>query len=426
MDERVVARRVRLDLAVATVGWLLPWGAWAAGDGAILGVAAAVAAAFLATPLAGVATALLACILQWGAAGSAGFVRELSGLLAGRPVDPHLYTDLWQAGLWLFVGWRAAVAAARPPSRDGVETEGRRGLLGWFGVGALSAVAPASILVPAFVGLLAFAGGELDALAHTHLHEFELRFGELRGHRSFTAATRLSLGAIAAAAVLAGWIIGGGGGILGRALELLGRALSYALSPVFLALGYIAEFLLAIIKWLLHGKKLKFHQLATMTAAPKRQHPLPPSHAPVWAVLTGRWLLALAVIAVLVVGLGLLRARRRERPEAMAMAEERESLPPEAGDVPPPRRRGRRSLDPDGAVRRLFRRWLALAGEHGSPRRAQETAAEHFRRVLPGGVRDRAADLLLTYQRARYGQRTSPGAQQAAEAALERIRKEWR
>ena len=427
-----VSRRVRLDLALAAAGWLLPWGAWLAGDGGVFGVVVLVAAAFFGTPLLAAILALLACGLQWGVVGTAAFVSGVAGLVTGRPLPPDLLPRVGQLLAWLALGWRAAAAASRPSTRSGVETELRQAALGWVALAIAAAWAPLRLLGPALLGLGAFLAGALDGLALSQLHEFERRFGTAAERRGYRSASGTALWVVAAGATLVAWILAGGGGILAEALHLVDQALTVVLTPVFIVIGYVAQVVLALIAWLLHGRKLKLPSInQPVGAGLKNPHAPPPGTAPVWAVLAGRWLLVLAVVGAAVLVLALLRARRVEDVEEAGFSEEREALPPLA--AVPPRRRGRglSGSGADLAIRRIFRRWLELAADRGRGRRPEETAREHLRRALTSepALAEVAAPMLRSYERGRYGvgaQAVDPAAVAEAERALDRIRREWR
>ncbi len=281
------------------------------------------------------------------------------------------------------------------------------------------------------LALGAFIAAALDALSLSQLHEFERRYGAAAERRGYRSTASISLWIVVGGGTLAAWILAGGGGILPGFFRLLDEALVFVLTPVFLGIGYLAQFVLDFLNWLLRGKKLQFPHLNSTIGAPKNvHHAQAPGVAPLWAVLAGRWLLVLAVVAAALVALALLRARRREDIEIAGFTEEREGLLRPAGADEPPRRRWRTSAgEPDLAIRRLFRRWLELAADRGQGRRPHETAREHFRRALGRGDADlgeRAAPLLSAYERGRYGEGGRPDDVRAAEAALDAIRREWR
>jgi hypothetical protein len=426
----MVSRRVRLDLAAAALGWLLPWAAWLAGGGGMLGVAALVVAAFWGTPLLAVPVALLACLTQWGAGGIGAFGAGLADVASGRAIPASFLPHLGLLLGWLGLAWRAAAAASRAATRAGIESELRQGALGWIGLAIAATWAPARLLPDALLGLGIYVAAALDGLALAQLFEFERRFGSLAERRGYRSASGTAIWVVVAGATLAAWILAGGGGILPAFLHLLDQAVFFVLSPVFLVLGYIAQVVLAILDWLLHGKPIQLPKLnAALGSKPPQQHPLTPSPTPLWAVLTGRWLLILAVVAAVAIALALLRARRPEPTEAAGFSEERSALG-DGGAPAPPRSRGRsRGPEPDLAIRRLFRRWLEIAADRGRGRRPQETAREHFGRVLAGDADLTAAarPLLDGYERGRYGGGGGDAAElAAAEGALERIRRDWR
>lgn len=423
----MVAGRVRVDLAAAATAWLAPWAAWLAGDGGVISLLVLVIAAFWVSPLVAVPLAVVACGLHWGLAGTSAFLSGMGALVTGRPVGPQLLGRVGTLLGWLALAWRAAAAASRPATRLGVETELRQGALGWVAMGIAAFFSTPQLLGPILLGLGAFVAAGLDGLTLSQLHEFEHRYGasaERRGYRS-TAAS--SLWIVIGGGTLAAWILVGGGGILPRVLGFLDEALVFLLTPVFIVVGYMAQLVAALFAWLLHGRKLKLPKVTAGGVPKNAYHPHVASTPPLWAVLAGRWLLVLAVVAVALLALALLRARRHDEVAAVGFVEEREDLPAAAGVPEGPSRRWR-GAGSDVAIRRIFRRWLDLSADRGRGRASTETAREHFGRALAGSgeLAARAAPLLDAYERGRYGQAGRPEDVAAAEAALDAIRRDWR
>jgi hypothetical protein len=224
-------------------------------------------------------------------------------------------------------------------------------------------------------------------------------------------------------------------GALGRLVDLV----FFLLTPLFLALGWLAALLVEALRALEHRAGVKQRTPSSPAARVAFSHGAQqPAHIPPWALWTGFALLSILVLTIFFVLLRRTAARSAASLADEAAREERESLlswgdawrsalswlrrlvsgsrhaasshPTAAGgDAPLPMA--------TATVRDVYRAFLALGASLDTPRTPAETPHEYLARLRPRLARWEKDVSVITalYVQARYG--PSPSTDQQAERA---------